>query len=115
MSRPKYPDQRKYPDFWKKAFSSSHLCNGRQPCEKPNIADVFFTNGVHGCPESPVSYINISCKEPPKRSFRGENAANLIRLLCEDGPHIKVPVPWILSYVKKWHGFQSTAAARILL
>lgn len=43
-----------YPDFWKKALSSSHRCIGRQPCVNPNMADVFFVKGEQGAPVSPV-------------------------------------------------------------
>jgi hypothetical protein len=78
-----------YPVLWKKALSSSHLRSGRQPCEKPNMADAFFANGAQeGWRASPVSY--MSCREPPRRSFKGENAAGLVRLLCGECQSISV-------------------------
>jgi hypothetical protein len=42
---------------------------------KPNIAEVLLAKGIQDCWFSPVSYITLSCKLPPSRIFKGENAA----------------------------------------
>lgn len=68
-----------YPAFWKKLFSSSHLCIGKHPWVKPNISLAFQTKGVQGCRLSSVPYMTLSCKVPPNLIFKGEKAAEHFR------------------------------------